>query len=210
MSKRIDLKHMKFNHLIAIRFNGQIKGRTYWIFKCDCGLEKSLLRESVQRGYTTSCGCMHGKKKLIPREERICACGCGDKFSVRPTDAQKWINGHWMKGQKRSEEVRKKLSQQKMGDKNPMYREGHYNWKGGISFVPYPLGWSRTFKEQIRYRDGYRCQDCGIPESELGQRLDVHHIDENKFNLDHSNLVCLCRSCHSSRHTNIKKSLVTK
>ena len=34
-------------------------------------------------------------------------------------------------------------------------------WQGGKSFEPYPLGWNKTYKEQIRYRDTYKCQLCG-------------------------------------------------
>ena len=74
--------------------------------------------------------------------------------------------------------------------------ENHPNWKGGASFEPYPLGWTKTFKEQIRYRDKYKCQKCGIPEVEYGKRLDVHHRDFNKNNLDLNNLISLCKSCH--------------
>ncbi len=69
-------------------------------------------------------------------------------------------------------------------------------WQGGISFEPYPLGWNKTFKEQIRYRDKYRCQICGVPEIENGRKLDVHHKDYNKENINENNLISLCKSCH--------------
>ena len=36
-----------------------------------------------------------------------------------------------------------------------MSGSNHPNWRGGVSFEPYPLGWSKTFREQIRYRDKY-------------------------------------------------------
>ena len=98
-----------------------------------------------------------------------------------------------------TEEHRKNLSKSGKGRKMPSM-ENHWNWKGGASFIPYPLGWSKTFKEQIRYRDGYKCQSCGVSETELGQKVDVHHKDENKSNLTPENLVCLCRSCHIKLH----------
>ncbi|MHA1787860.1 MAG: HNH endonuclease [Candidatus Helarchaeota archaeon] len=83
------------------------------------------------------------------------------------------------------------------------------NWKGGISFEPYPLGWNKTFKEQIRYRDGYRCQNCGIPEIECDRKLHVHHIDYNKNNLNLDNLISLCHNCHAKTIvTNLNKKLV--
>ena len=79
---------------------------------------------------------------------------------------------------------------------NLMIAEGNPMWKGGITFNPYPLGWNKTFKEQIRYRDRYKCMVCGMPEVENGRRLDVHHIDYDKNNLEHTNLISLCHSCH--------------
>jgi len=76
------------------------------------------------------------------------------------------------------------------------YEQTNGNWRGGKSFEPYPLGWTKTFKEQIRYRDGYKCQLCSCPEVENGRKLDVHHIDHNKENLNPNNLVSLCQRCH--------------
>lgn len=80
----------------------------------------------------------------------------------------------------------------------------HWNWKSGISFEPYPLGWNKTFKEQIRYRDSYICQKCGVPEIECMEKLHIHHLDLHKSNIQHKNLVSLCRSCHITIH-NAKK-----
>lgn len=81
------------------------------------------------------------------------------------------------------------------GDKSP-------SWKGGISFEPYPLGWNNTYKEQIRYRDSYKCQICDIPEVECCRKLDVHHKDYNKKNIKQDNLISLCRSCHVRTNSN--------
>ncbi len=80
--------------------------------------------------------------------------------------------------------------------------EKHHNWQGGKSFEPYPLGWTRTFKEQIRRRDEYKCQMCGVSETEHGKKLSVHHIDYNKHNLALKNLISLCNSCHCYTHWN--------
>jgi len=81
--------------------------------------------------------------------------------------------------------------------------ENSPSWQGGKSFKPYPLGWTKTFKEQIRYRDGYKCQLCGCSEVENGRKLSVHHIDYDKNNLNLNNLISLCMTCHNK--TNIKK-----
>jgi hypothetical protein len=76
------------------------------------------------------------------------------------------------------------------------------NWNNGSSFEPYPLGWNKTFKEQIRYRDGYKCQICGVSEVENVRKLSIHHIDYDKFNLNVDNLVSLCQSCHGKTNFN--------
>jgi len=83
------------------------------------------------------------------------------------------------------------------GENNPGYIDG----KGK---EPYPLGWNKTFKEQIRYRDNYKCQNCGCPEIECETKLDVHHIDYDKQNLDPKNLISLCRSCNVKANKNRK------
>lgn len=80
--------------------------------------------------------------------------------------------------------------------------KNHWNWKNGKSFEPYPLGWNKTYKEQIRYRDGYKCQICGIPETECLRKLCVHHIDYNKKNIHPDNLISLCIFCHIKTNCN--------
>lgn len=49
---------------------------------------------------------------------------------------------------------------------------------------------------RMKYFIGYEsCQECGSSEN-----LDVHHIDENPYNNELSNLMLLCRSCHIKTH----------
>jgi 5-methylcytosine-specific restriction endonuclease McrA len=106
------------------------------------------------------------------------------------------------KGRKFSLETRQKIS--RAGFLHARRGKDHHNWKGGISFEPYPLGWTNTFKEQIRYRDGYKCQICGVHEVECIQKLSVHHKDCNKNNLNSDNLITLCRSCHTKAHNQLR------
>ena len=75
-------------------------------------------------------------------------------------------------------------------------------WKGGISFKEYPLGWNRIFKEQIRYRDQYKCQLCGVPEVECETKLHIHHKNYDKKNINEENLVSLCKVCHAKTNSN--------
>jgi len=97
-------------------------------------------------------------------------------------------------------EVRAKISKTitelfKNPKNNPRYIDGR-------SKEPYSLGFNRRFKEQIRERDGYRCQKCGVPQSECVRALDVHHIDRDKKSLDPKDFITLCRICHLQEHTN--------
>lgn len=76
----------------------------------------------------------------------------------------------------------------KFGSGNPM-------WRGGVSFEPYCDLWRNSeFKEFIKWRDGYICNNAGCYNID---DLVIHHIDYNKKNCDVSNLITLCRSCNS-------------
>ena len=100
---------------------------------------------------------------------------------------------HPQYGTKHSEETKRKMSRAMEGKQ---YGEDNPNWQGGISFDPYPRGWNDTLRESIRERDNFVCQLCGVHQDELDRRLQVHHIDYDKDNLDPKNLVSLCHSCH--------------
>ncbi len=65
----------------------------------------------------------------------------------------------------------------------------------------YGPGWP-SLRDQVRLRDGFRCQSCGVSETELGRQHHVHHkipfrvfaTIEQANALD--NLVTLCNRCH--------------
>jgi 5-methylcytosine-specific restriction endonuclease McrA len=79
------------------------------------------------------------------------------------------------------------------GDKNP-------SWKGGKSFEPYNLDWTKTLRQSIRERDHYVCQLCNKPQQE---RLHcVHHIDYDKQNCNPENLITLCVGCNTKVNVN--------
>lgn len=75
------------------------------------------------------------------------------------------------------------------GEKNP-------NYKHGKSKEPYPMDWRDSLKNSIRQRDNHKCQICGVHQMQLNEKLCVHHIDENKENLNPDNLISLCRLNH--------------
>lgn len=138
----------------------------------------------------------------------------GSKF----TDEHKNKIGNALKGRKFSDETKLKLSESRKGQRNSPSTEfkigdkrisgvNNPNWNNGSSFEPYGNVFNKRLKEQIRKRDGYRCQECFRHQDELftknkngkivNQKLHVHHIDYDKKNCNQSNLISLCRNCHT-------------
>ena len=79
----------------------------------------------------------------------------------------------------------------------------HPSWKGG--YEPYYGSNWNSQRRKARKRDRYICQKCDVTEYELRHELDVHHIvpfrifgiDQFKKANQLSNLISLCKSCHS-------------
>jgi hypothetical protein len=59
-------------------------------------------------------------------------------------------------------------------------------------------------KEELRAREGARCQICLIDEDELlataGQKLDLDHIDGDKYNNRKENFQLLCHLCNCRKN----------
>lgn len=91
-------------------------------------------------------------------------------------------------GKKHTPEARAKMGGP-AGPTNP-------GWKGGVGTLPYGPEFTKKFKRMIRERDKHTCQKCGKTREENGRTLDVHHIDNDKFNNDPTNLAAVCQSCH--------------
>ena len=79
------------------------------------------------------------------------------------------------------------------GEKNPM-------WRGGIARSGY-VGFHQLLKDEIRKRDNFQCQLCGMPEKEsikkFNHKLGINHIDYDKTNCKEKNLITLCNRCNS-------------
>ncbi len=80
--------------------------------------------------------------------------------------------------------------------------EKNGNWRGGTSNKPYPFAFDEALKIQIRERDNHTCQLCGTTQEEQKLTLNIHHLDYNKANIEHSNLITLCRSCNAKVNGN--------
>jgi len=97
-------------------------------------------------------------------------------------------------GKKHTEETKRKIALKLIG-------ENCHLWKGGIAQEPYCDVWGdRDFKEDIKERDNYECQnpDCW----KTNNKLCIHHIDYIKKNCHPNNLITLCFSCNSRANSN--------
>jgi len=118
-------------------------------------------------------------------------------------------------GKPLSEKTKEKIALTKRGDKNPNYKriysekerrrfgspmEKNPNWKGGISFLPYPTTFNNRLKQSIKDRDNNECQNPYC--DHRARKLDVHHIDYDKENCSQFNLISLCSRCHSKANAN--------
>lgn len=106
-------------------------------------------------------------------------------------------------GEEKAIERRRKISKNHAdvsGKNNP-------NWKGGISCEPYCDVWlDKEYKQSIKKRDNYTCQNCGITGmlslKVYGINLHIHHINYNKKACHPENLITICRSCNSKANFN--------
>ena len=138
----------------------------------------------------------------LPKEERI-------KISIR----QMGKNNSFY-NQKHTRETKNKISRK--GSQHGMYGKKHtketkrkislINGGTGIpyEYSEYSLEFDNNLKEKIRFRDKYKCRNCGCSQLENGRQLDVHHIDYNKQNCEIINLVALCIPCHRKTNANRK------
>jgi organic radical activating enzyme/predicted HNH restriction endonuclease len=87
----------------------------------------------------------------------------------------------------KKEEVRKKLSDGKLGERNPQYIKDHPMRNFAITKTEISKG-SRV------------CEICGAKRSTDKTAIEVHHIDENHYNDSVDNIVVVCHKCHSQIH----------
>ena len=112
-------------------------------------------------------------------------------------------SSHWNYGRRFPEEHRRNMGLAQRGVPRPQTAGSkNGNWHGGISRNGYPYYFDFKLKERVRARDNHRCCLCGAHSDELGQALDVHHIDYNKENASLDNLMSLCRKCHTRTNNN--------
>jgi len=125
-----------------------------------------------------------------------------NSFEFKEKHRKRLLENNPMKDSKSKQKHLESMNKPEVKAKTAYYGPNHPNWQGGISNFPYPFSFNKRLKEFIRNRDNYTCQLCGITQEENGRKLDVHHIDYDKDNLDPNNLIVLCRGCNSKVNFN--------
>jgi len=128
-------------------------------------------------------------------------------LQVKCTNCRKWFNPRNIDIQNRIAAINGKFTQ---GTENRLYCTDDCKQICSIyhtqifpkDFIDkYCKKWkNKDFKEIIKYRDCYICQneDCWKKVDDLN----IHHIDYNKENCDHKNLITVCKSCNSRANHN--------
>jgi len=96
-------------------------------------------------------------------------------------------------GKETARKVKRIRSDNFSGEKNPAYVDG----KRGTSYGIYPNSFDKILKNEIKQRDSFQCVICKVT-----TELHIHHIDYNKSNNNHINLITLCSSCHMTTNFN--------
>jgi hypothetical protein len=169
-----------------------------WFWCPNCGLRSRYFPE------------IHNKKRMKASIVTQKCHWCGNKFEVleslvrsgegkycsleceRKSGLTKRI------GQKRSEEVKKKMSKSRSGSK-------HWNWKGGVKNLPYCPKFTEYVKERVRNHFKRKCYLCGKPETKNNnKKLSVHHVNYDKGQGCSGTwlLIPLCNSCHTKTNFN--------
>lgn len=107
-------------------------------------------------------------------------------------------------------EYKRKMSKANRGKKNGMHKEElseehRVKTRGIFGYKQ----WSR----QVRERDNYTCQICGLQTTEPN-KLHAHHLESYdtypELRLELSNGITLCNSCHNSFHNKYKGQKTNK
>lgn len=180
-------KHHKYRNIKYIHHH----------FKANLGRDFSIeWKQNISRsnlGYKRS---DETKKRMSEAmQKRKIRDGYMQSPEARKKISNAWKNNKFALGCKHSIESRQQMSHHHAdvnGNKNP-------NWRGGIQFEPYSPEFDDKLKKQIKERDKC-CRYCYT----TIKRLNIHHIDYNKKNSIHSNLISLCVSCHMKTNFNRK------
>ena len=158
-----------------------------------CSKEKIVTKQNIRTNKNFFCNNEHRiKYEHSLRKEIVCNC-CGKLFYLpkcRLKDKAKYCSKSCM-----YKSIGKLISKKMRGENNPRYIKSKVRRK---NYDMCRREWVEL-KKQIRYRDGYVCQECGNTEKILNKALAVHHIIPYRISFSNSpsNLISLCIKCHT-------------
>ncbi len=191
--------------------------KTYYCIEENCN--NIVSKKNVRCNYCSNIGInnpnfkngKYSKEKIRTCKECDKIISCGSKLGYCQSCCKKGERSvNFNKSMKK--ETKKKISNSLKGDKHPYYdkkRPLHSkkmqgslnpNYIDGGSFEEYSQDFTEKLKREIRKRDNYTCQNCGMTQEEhyivYGSNVEIHHIDYNKKNCEKNNLITLCKSCN--------------
>ena len=143
----------------------------------------------------------YGKKHTEETLRKQSEIKKGKKYSEKT----KKLWSEQRKGKPLSEEHRKNMSESRLNNirKGISVGENHYNWKGGITCEPYcPLWLDKEYKESIRERDNYQCQNPLCYGKVYKIKNHLHHINYRKKDCRPLNIITLCPGCNIRANVN--------
>lgn len=72
MPKALDLTGQKFGKLTVLSKSPSRNGKTYWLCKCECGIEKEVQTSHLRSGSIQSCGSVECKTIKTQQYKKIC------------------------------------------------------------------------------------------------------------------------------------------
>lgn len=133
-------------------------------------------------------------RKRVPRKIKICArTECDNRFEVKLSEdtGKKYCSHECFWAMPKSHESNEKRRIAVKG-------EQHYRWiPVSVWTGKYHRHDTAAYRERIRERDNWTCQECGHIWSIGERKLQTHHIDYDKRNNDPLNRITLCGNCHS-------------
>jgi hypothetical protein len=63
-----DHSGVRYGHLIAIRYSHYKNKHSYWLCRCDCGNERTVINSDLTGGKITHCGCLNKRHRNAPHE----------------------------------------------------------------------------------------------------------------------------------------------
>lgn len=81
MPKALDLTNKRFGSLVVLSKAKSRANKTYWLCRCDCGVQKEIQTSHLMSGAIKSCGCQFDPIKNFGRVDKEIECHiCGRKF----------------------------------------------------------------------------------------------------------------------------------